>query len=325
MMTSPGKLQVAVLDDYQGVALQYADWTPIADRVEVTVFRDHLHDPDAVVARLAPFDIVCVMRERTPLTAAMLDRLPRLRLIVTTGMWNAALDSEYVATRGVVICGTQSFQSGTPELVWLLILALARHLPVELAAMRGGGWQTTVGGDLRERTLGVVGLGTIGTRITQVANAFGMRVLAWSQNLTELRAHEAGASRVDKDTLFQEADFVSVSLKLSERTRNIVGAAEFALMKPTAFFINTSRGPLVDEAALVAALRERRIAGAGIDVYDVEPIPVDHPFRTLPNVVATPHIGYVTEGTYRLFYRQIVEDIAAWIDGAPVRVLAQSA
>lgn len=324
-MTSSAKLQVAVLDDFQGVALRYADWSRLADRVEVTAFRDHLHDPDDVVARLAPFDIVCVMRERTPLTAVMLDRLPRLKLIVTTAMWNASLDVGHAAARGVAVCGTQSFQSGTPELIWLLILALARQLPIELAAMRDGGWQTTVGGDLRARTLGVLGLGQIGTRITQVANAFGMRVIAWSQNLTDDRARAAGATRVDKQTLFRDADFVSVSLKLSERTRHIVGAAELALMKPTACLINTSRGPLVDEAALVAALREGRIAGAGIDVYDVEPPPADHPFRTLPNVIATPHIGYVTESSYRLFYRQITEDIEAWLAGAPVRVVTPAA
>ena len=320
-MTPGSKVRIAVLDDYQGVALGYANWSSLADRAETTVFRDHLHEPDAVVARLLPFDVVCVMRERTPLSAEMIARLPNLRLIVTTAMWNASLDSAYARSRGITVCGTTSIQSGTPELIWLLVLALARHLREEQASMREGGWQTTVGMDLLMRTLGVVGLGQIGTRITRVADAFGMRVIAWSQNLTDERAAEAGATRVDKDELFRESDFVTVNLKLSERTRHVVGAREFALMKPTAYFINTSRGPLVDEAALIEALQTNRIAGAGLDVYDREPLPPDHPFRTLPNVVATPHIGYVTEAAYARFYPQIVEAIDAWLRGAPIRLL----
>lgn len=320
-MAEGNKIRVAVLDDYQGVALRYADWSILADRSEVTVFRDHLHEADAVVARLAPFEVVCVMRERTPLSADMIAHLPNLKLIVTTAMWNASLDSAYATARGITVSGTNSMQSGTPELIWLLILALARHLPDEQASLRNGGWQTTVGTDLRQRTLGVVGLGQIGTRITQVANAFGMRVIAWSQNLTEERATEAGATRVAKDVLFREADFVTVNLKLSERTRHIVGAREFALMKRSAFFINTSRGPLIDEEALIDALQSGRIAGAGIDVYTLEPIPADHPFRNMPNVIATPHIGYVTEATYAIFFAQMVENIDAWLKGAPIRRL----
>ena len=320
-MPADNKLKVAVLDDYQGVALQYADWSLLADRAEVTVFRDHLHDPDAVTARLGPFDVVCVMRERTPLSAGMIARLPKLKLIITTGMWNASLDAAYARARGITVCGTDSGQTGTPELIWLLILALARRLPQEQLSVRGGGWQTAVGMDLFQRTLGVVGLGQIGTRITRVANAFGMRVIAWSQNLTWERAAEAGATRVEKDALFREADFVTVNLKLGERTRHIVGAREFVVMKPSAFFINTSRGPVVDEAALIEALQSGRIAGAGIDVYTTEPTPADHPLRNMPNVIATPHIGYVTEATYAMFYSQIVEDIDAWLKGAPIRLL----
>ena len=321
-MPTRNKIKIAVLDDYQGVALQYADWSILSDRTEVTVFRDHLHEPDAVVARLAPFDVVCVMRERTALSADMIASLPNLKLIVTTAMWNASLDSAYATARGITVSGTNSIQSGTPELIWLLILALARHLPKEQASVHHGGWQTTVGADLRRRTLGVVGLGQIGTRITRVANAFDMRVIAWSQNLTAERAIEAGATRVEKEVLFREADFVTVNLKLSERTRHIVGTREFALMKPSAFFINTSRGPLVDEVALIEALQSGRIAGAGIDVYTVEPTPADHPLRNLPNVIATPHIGYVTDATYTMFYTQIVEDIDAWLNGAPIRLLS---
>jgi len=321
-MTQPGvAARVAVLDDYQGVALQYADWSALAGRADVTVFRDHLHAPEAVVERLAPFDVVCLMRERTALTAAMIDRLPRLRLIVTTAMWNASVDVAHAASRGIDVCGTRSIRSGTPELVWLLILALARRFEAERASLRAGGWQTGVGVDLAGSTLGVMGLGEIGSRTAAVANAFGMRVIAWSQNLTPERAREAGAAWVDKDTLLAQSDFLTINLKLSERTHHIVGARELARMKPTAFLVNISRGPLVDEAALIAALRERRIAGAGLDVYDVEPLAPDHPFRTLPNVIATPHIGYVTEGAFRLFYPQIVENIDAWLRGAPLRRL----
>jgi phosphoglycerate dehydrogenase-like enzyme len=314
-------LRVAVLDDYQNVANRYADWSKLDGRVDIAIFRDHLHDPDAVVARLAPFSVVCLMRERTPLTAPMLARLPNLTLVVTTGMWNAALDIAAAHAHGIVVCGTRSVPSGTPELTWLLILGLARGFVQEHRSMQQGGWQSSVGADLRGRTLGILGLGKIGTQVARVANAFGMRVLAWSANLTDERAREAGAARVDKDALFREADFVTVSLKLSERTYHVVGARELALMKPSAFLVNTSRGPLVDEAALIAALDRGVIAGAGLDVYNVEPLPREHPFRTLPHVVALPHIGYVTEAGYRLFYEDIVEDIDAWLHGTPLRLL----
>ena len=317
------KVRVAVLDDYQGAALDHADWSTLFDRAEVTVFRDHLHDADALVERLAPFEVVCLMRERTPLTTAILDRLPRLRLIVTTAMWNAALDCAHAVARGIVVSGTQSIQSGTPELIWLLILSLARRYDAERASVRDGGWQTSVGLDLCNRTLGVMGLGQIGTRIARVGNAFDMRVIAWSQNLTPARAAAAGAEFVDKDTLLAQSDFLTINLKLSERTRHIVGAAEIGRMKPSAYLVNTSRGPLVDEAALIAALRERRIAGAALDVFDLEPLPPDHPFRHMDNVVATPHIGYVTDAAYRVFYPQVVENIDAWLRGAPIRRLPQ--
>ena len=324
-MPTSSRVKVAVLDDYQGVALPSANWSILSGRAEVTVFRDHLHEPDAVVARLAAFDVVCLMRERTPLTADMLARLPQLKLVVTTGMWNASVDTACAAARGIPVSGTDSGQTGTPELIWLLILGLARRLPAEQASVRTGGWQTAVGSDLCGRTLGVVGLGKIGTRVARVANAFGMRVIAWSQNLTAEAATAAGATRVEKDVLFREADYVTVNLKLSERTRNIVGAHELALMKPSAFFINTSRGPLVDEAALLAALRGGRIAGAGIDVFDIEPPPADHPFRNMSNVIVTPHIGYVTEAAYAMFYAQTVENIEAWLRGAPTRLLGAHA
>ncbi|HYF19654.1 MAG TPA: D-2-hydroxyacid dehydrogenase family protein [Ramlibacter sp.] len=315
------KLRAAVLDDYQDAARRYGPWHLVDGEVELTAFRDHLADEGTLVERLRPFDIICLMRERTPLPARVIDALPNLKLIVTTALWNAVLDVGHANAKGIPVTGTQSIQSGTPELTWLLLLALGRHFEQERRNLRDGGWQTTIGMDLRKRTLGLLGLGTIGTRVAKVANAFGMRVLAWSQNLTPERAGEAGATYADKATLLAESDFVSLHLKLSQRTHHIVGAAELRAMKPTAYLINTSRGPLVDEQALVEALRRGDIAGAGLDTYDVEPLPADHPFRTLPNVVATPHIGYVTEAQYRLFFPQIVEDIRAWLDGSPIRLV----
>jgi phosphoglycerate dehydrogenase-like enzyme len=315
-------LKAAVLDDYQDAARRFGRWQELRPEVELTVFRDHLHDEQALVERLRPFDIVCLMRERTAMPARVLDALPRLKLVVTTAYWNAVLDIEHAVARGITVCGTGSAQSGTPELTWLLMLALARRFEQERDSLRSGGWQTQVGTDLRRRTLGLLGLGQIGSRVAEVAQAFGMQVLAWSQNLTPERAQACGATYVDKQTLLAQSDFVSVHLKLSQRTRHIIGAAELRAMRPTAFLINTSRGPLVDEAALIEALRGRRIAGAGLDAFDVEPLAADHPFRTLPNVIATPHIGYVTEATYALFYEQIVDNIRAWLDGRPVRVLA---
>jgi phosphoglycerate dehydrogenase-like enzyme len=313
------KLRVAVLDDYQDAARRYGPWELVEKDIELQVFHDHLSDKDALIERLQPFDIVCLMRERTPFPARVIDALPRLRLIVTTAIWNAVLDAAHAVSKGIAVSGTRSIQSGTPELVWLLMLALARGYDQEAGSLRAGGWQTGVGMDLRKRTLGLMGLGTIGSRVAAVANAFGMRVLAWSQNLTPERAAEAGATQVDKATLLAESDFVSLHLRLSERTQHIVGAPELAAMKRSAYLLNTSRGPLVDQAALVDALRNGVIAGAGLDVFDVEPLPADHALRTLPNVVATPHIGYVTDASYRLFFTDIVEDIRGWLDGKPLR------
>jgi len=315
-------LRAAVLDDYQHVCARFADWAPIAREVQVQVFHDHVADEDLLVERLAPFAIVFLMRERTRLPAGVLARLPRLRLIVTGGMWNAAVDLQAAHAQGIAVRGTLSPQTGAPELTWALLLALARHLPQELASVRQGGWQTAVGMDLHGRTLGIVGLGIIGRQVARVAGAFGMQVLAWSPNLTPQRAHDAGASRVELAELLARADFVTVHMKLTATTRGLIGARELAQMKPGAYIINTSRGPLVDEAALVQALRDGRIAGAGLDTFDVEPLPPAHPLRQLQNVLATPHVGYVTEGTYRSFFAQMVEDVRAWIDGVPVRVIA---
>jgi phosphoglycerate dehydrogenase-like enzyme len=312
-------MRVAVLDDYQGVALACADWERLD--AEVEVFSDHLDSDDEVVERLRPFAAAVAMRERTPFPRARLERLENLRLLVTTGMRNASIDLEAARECGVTVCGTGALGPPTAELAWGLILALSRHICAEDARMRAGGWQHTIGPELTGHTLGLLGLGRLGTRMARIAQAFEMETIAWSQNLTAERAAEAGVAAVSKEELFRRADIVSVHLVLSERSRGLVGAAELGLMKPTAFLVNTSRGPIVDEAALLAALQEGRIAGAGLDVYDTEPLPVRHPLRSAPNTVLTPHIGYVTTGTYDVFYREAVEDIAAWLAGAPLRVL----
>jgi phosphoglycerate dehydrogenase-like enzyme len=307
-------MKVAILDDYQDVALRLADWSAVRRRAEITVFNDHLADPAAVVDRLRPFDVVCVMRERTPLSRDILQQLPRLKLIASTGPRNAAIDMRVAAERGIVVTATGYESTPTIELSWALILASARHLAREAASVRDGGWQTRIGTNLRGKCLGVIGLGNIGKEVAQIALAFGMTVIAWSQNLTSEIASAAGVTLVDKDALFRQADIVTIHLILSRRTSGLVGAAELALMKPTAWLVNTSRGPIVDEAALIEALQARRIAGAALDVFGVEPLPADHPFRSLDNVVATPHIGYVTEELYRTFYGDAAASIAAWLE-----------
>jgi phosphoglycerate dehydrogenase-like enzyme len=309
--------RVAVLDDYQGVTLGCADWS----RLEVEVFPDHLADDDALVERLAPFDAVVAMRERTPFTRARLERLPNLRLLVTTGMRNASIDLDAAREHGVIVSGTGSLGPPTAELAWALILALTRHVPAEDRAMREGGWQHTIGPELAGHRLGIVGLGRLGARMAAIARAFEMEPVAWSQNLTGERAAEAGAELVSREELFSTADVVTVHLVLSDRTRGLVGAPELALLRPTAYLVNTSRGPIVDEAALLDALHGGRIAGAALDVYDTEPLPADHPLRAAPNTVLTPHIGYVSTGTYELFYGDAVEDVMRWLAGDPVRVL----
>jgi phosphoglycerate dehydrogenase-like enzyme len=307
-------IRIAVLDDYQGVALSMADWSGLDKRAVITVFNDHIADPDAVVARLQSFDIVCVMRERTPMTRTIIERLPRLRLIASTALRNASIDLEAAAERGVEVAHTGYSSAPTIELTWALILASARHLVAENAALRAGGWQRSVGDDLAGRTLGVLGLGNVGGAVARIGKAFGMEVIAWSQNLTADRTAEAGAALVTREELFSRADIVTVHLVLSGRTRGLVGAGELALMKPTARLVNTSRGPIVVEADLLAALRNGKIAGAAIDVFDQEPLPRDHPFRSLPNLLATPHIGYVSRGLYARFYQDTVDNIRQWLD-----------
>jgi phosphoglycerate dehydrogenase-like enzyme len=307
-------MKVAILDDYQNVALQLADWSGVRRHADITVFNDHLGDATAVVERLQPFDIVCVMRERTPLTRDILEQLPRLKLIASTGPRNASIDMKAAAERRVVITATGYESTPTIELTWSLILASMRHLDREAASVRQGGWQIGLGANLRGKCLGVVGLGNIGSEVARIGLAFGMNVIAWSQNLTQEKAGAAGATLVDKQTLFRQADIVTIHLVLSQRTAGLVGAPGIALMKTTATLVNTSRGPIVDQTALIEALRARRIAGAAIDVFDVEPLPTGHPFRTLDNVLATPHIGYVTEELYRTFYGDAAANIAAWLE-----------
>jgi phosphoglycerate dehydrogenase-like enzyme len=320
-MPTDQRIQIAILDDFQGVALKMADWSAVQKKADITVFRDHLSDPAAIVQRLKPFEVVCVMRERTPLTRAILEQLPNLKLIASTAARNASIDLAAATEGGCTVCGTGYSANGAAELTWALIMAAARNLPAECASIRKGQWQVSVGENLEGKTIGIVGLGRIGSTIAKYARAFGMSVIAWSQNLTGEAAQQRGAGLVTKEELFREADFVSVHLILSGRTRGIIGAPELKLMKPTAYFVNTSRGPLVDENALIAALKTREIAGAALDVFDVEPLPESHPFRSLDNVIATGHIGFVTQESYTKFYGDTVDNILAWLDGKPLRVM----
>lgn len=316
-------LRCAILDDYQGVALGLGDWSPLEGEVEVKVFDRHLGTAENVIAALSAFDIVVAMRERTAFPRQVIEALPRLKLLLTTGMRNASIDTEAASSRGVVVCGTGSFGSPTCGIAIGLMLELTRHIGYENAQLHAGAvWQSTLGPDLEGMTLGILGLGKLGTRTAAIARAFGMKVIAWSQNLTAEKCAAAGAGHVGKDELFRSSDFITIHVVLSPRTRGLVGARELALMKPSAYLINTSRGPIVDEAALLAVLRENRIAGAGLDVFDVEPLPLDHPFRKMDNVVITPHLGYVSQQNYRNYFRDVVNDIRAFLDGAPVRLIA---
>jgi phosphoglycerate dehydrogenase-like enzyme len=308
------KFTVAILDDYQQAAFKWADWSQLQVKVDITIFSDHIFEPAALIERLKPFDVICVMRERTPLTKKIIASLPNLKLIVSTGRRNASIDYEAAALHNVEVSNTGYIGTGAPELTWALLMAIARDIPKENTSLRAGGWQTGVGIDLDGKTIGIVGLGGIGKKIAAIAKAFNMKVIAWSTNLTEEKATEGGAVLVTKETLFKEADFITVHLVLSERSKAIIGAADFALMKPTAYFINTSRGPLVDEQSLIDVLQNSKIAGAALDVFDQEPLPASHPFRSLPNVLATPHIGFVTEHTYKVFFEDTVRIIEGWIE-----------
>jgi phosphoglycerate dehydrogenase-like enzyme len=313
--------RVAILDDYQQVALASGPWDTLADRVDVSAFADHIAGDDELVARLAGHGVVVAMRERTPFPRARLERLPDLRLLVTTGRANAAIDLDAARELGIVVSGTDGLAAPTAELTWALILAVTRHVCAEDRSMRAGGWQHTIGPELEGRTLGVVGLGRLGSRVAAIGRAFGMRVIAWSQNLRAEDAAAQGVEAVAREALFARADVVTVHLRLSERTRGLIGTDELATMKPSAYLVNTSRGPIVDEAALLDALYAGAIAGAALDVYDVEPLPADHPLRSAPNTVLTPHLGYVSTGSYDVFFAGVVEAIAGWLDGTPVAVL----
>ncbi|MET0699278.1 MAG: D-2-hydroxyacid dehydrogenase family protein [Mycobacterium sp.] len=307
-------MKVAILDDYQNVALTTADWSPVGARADITVFNDHLSDPDEVVERLAPFAALCVMRERTPLPRSILERLPNLKMIASTGPGNASIDYDAAEELGIRIDNTGYTSTPTIELTWALIMASARNIVDEVASVRAGGWQTSVGRELHGRRLGILGLGRIGREIARIGTAFGMEVLAWSQHLTPDQAEEAGAIWVPKEALFAQSDIITIHLVLSKRTRGLIGADELAAMKPTSWLVNTSRGPIVDESALLDALQRNSIGGAALDTYDTEPLPADHPLRSLPNALATPHIGYVAEDLYRTFYGDAAVSIADWLD-----------
>ena len=327
-------MRVAILDDYQQAALDSADWSAVRALADIDVFTEYIARTEALVRVLEPYDVVVAMRERTFFDASRLGQLPRLRLLVTTGMMNAAIDLEAAAAHGVTVCGTGGSATSTAELTWGLILAVARHIPFEDQSMKlagqaggavlgiGAGWQRTVGTGLDGKQLGVVGLGRQGLAVAKIGRAFGMKLAAWSQNLDPAVAKKAHAKAVSKDELFSSSDVVTVHYKLSPRSVGLVGAAELALMKPSAYLVNTSRGPIVDSAALLSALRSGSIAGAALDVFDVEPLPLSDPLRSAPNVVLTPHLGYVTEDAYQVFYGDAAQDIVAFASGSPVRVLS---
>lgn len=313
-------MRVAIIDDYLGIALDMADWGSLPPGTDIQRFTDHLTSEDALVDRLKDFDVIVAMRERTPFTASLFARLPKLKLLVAGSLHSRAVDWDAARARGIVVSGTDSHGDAVIELTWGLIFAVMRHIPEEDRAIREGRWQVTVGRTLGGKTLGVVGLGRLGARMATIGRAFGMEVIAWSSNLTPERAKEVGARAVSKEELFRRADVVTVMLALGERTRGIIGAKEFALMKREAYLVNTARGPIVDEKALIAALENRLIAGAGLDVFDVEPLPADHPFKRLPNTVLAPHNGHNADYKWRTYYQSAVENIKAWLDGKPIRV-----
>ncbi|KPV43922.1 D-2-hydroxyacid dehydrogenase family protein [Alicyclobacillus ferrooxydans] len=317
------KLQCIVLDDYQGVALSMADWSKVEDQVDVEVLREHISDEDSLVQAIEQADIIVMMRERTPIQAPLLRRLPNLKLLITTGMRNASLDAAAAVTQGIIVCGTEGNSQAASELTWALILGLAKGIAVEHEAFqKSGPWQSTVGADLYGHTLGIIGLGRLGSQVARVGLAFGMDVLAWSQNLTADLAAKVGVRMAaSKEELLTKSDFVSIHLVQSERTRGLIGERELQMMQPNAFLINTSRSAIVNQEALVHALQQKWIQGAGLDVFDEEPLPLHHPLRSLPNVLATPHIGYVTEDTYRTWFAQIIENIQGFLAGSPIRQL----
>ncbi|WP_417843755.1 D-2-hydroxyacid dehydrogenase family protein [Thalassospira sp.] len=314
-------MKIAILDDYQNLALQSADWSELQKQAEITVFHDTITNEDDLVARLSPFDVLCIMRERTPLPGSLLDRLSNLKLIVTTGKRNDAIDIEGATRNGITVCGTESPSTATPELTFALILGLARGIVPENASMQHGGWQIGLGQDLAGSTLGIIGLGRLGGKVAQIAKAFDMNVMAWSENLTAERCAELGVQKAGKDELLAKSDFITIHQRLSDRTVNLISQVDFEKMKPSAFLVNTSRGPIINVNDLLDATNKGLIAGAGIDVYDQEPLPADHPLRKSDRLLLTPHLGYVTRETWKIFYGQTVDAILAWMDKAPIRVI----
>lgn len=316
-------IQVAILDDYQDVALQIADWSSLEGKAHIVSFQDHLSDAKTLIERLKPFDVICVMRECTPLPRSILEQLPHLKLISSTGKRNASIDLSAAQELGITACHTGYTSHGAVELTWCLILAIARNLCKEVSSMKEGKWQTTIGGDLQGKTLGILGLGSIGGSVTKIAKAFGMKVVAWSPNLNEERAKLHEVEYVSKKQLFEASDMLTIHLVYSAQTYDIISTQELSWMKETAYLINTSRGQLVNENALIEALHNKKIAGAALDVYNIEPLPKSHPFRSMDNVIATPHIGFVTKETYKIFYRDTIENIQAWLVNQPIRVMRE--
>ena len=314
-------MKLAILDDYQGTAKDLADWSKLPAGVEVEFFQDHIVDEDQLVERLGDFDLVQGMRERTPFPRSVLSRLPNLRLLITTGRRNASFDIEAASELGITVCGTNGGGEGTTELTWGLILAMLRHIPEEERRSRAGSWGTTIGIGVKGKTLGLIGLGHIGSLVARVAKAFDMNVIAWSQNMTHERANECGATLVDKETLFRDSDIVSVHLVLSDRTRGLVGKSDLAFMKPSAYIVNTSRGPIIDEMALIDVLERKAIAGAALDTFVIEPLPKDHPFFKTPNTLISPHLGYVIDDSYEAFYAGVIENVRAFASGEPIRTI----
>ena len=314
-------LNVAILDDYQNSALKMANWGKLSGKAKITVFNDHVHDREMLIKRLRKFQVICAMRERTPFTKEVLESLPDLKLLVTTGMRNASIDIKTASELGITVSGTEGLPYPTAELTWALILALARNITVEHQSVKEGIWQKEVGVGLKGKTLGIIGLGNLGSQVAIYGNAFGMEVIAWSQNLTSDLAKEKGAKYVSLDTLMSESDFVSIHTVLSPRTKGLIDGSKLKLMKKTSYLVNTSRGPIVDEHALIKILEDEAIAGAGLDVFDLEPMENNHPLILSDRTVITPHIGYVTRETYKIFYEQSLECVSEFLSGTPVRII----
>ena len=314
-------MKVAILDDYQVVAEQLVDWSKFKNSCEIKIFNQPFENEDHAIENLKSFDALLIMRERTPMTKKLMDGCPNLKFIATSGMRNLGIDLEHAKSKGIIVSGSEGNKNPTAELTWALILGLARNIKQESENMYQGYWQTTIGFELKGKTLGIMGLGNLGSMVAKVGKAFGMEVIAWSENLKMAEAEKHGVLAVTKDELFEKSDFLTIHYLLSDRSRNLVKYDDISKMKKTAFIINTSRGPIINEDDLIKALQDEIIAGAGLDVYAIEPLPENHKLRFLPNVLLTPHIGYVTLDNYVKWYNQMAEDLQAFIDGKPIRIL----